>query len=91
MAILIHSIIDFNMSCVYISVLVFLCLGVMAAEVDLPDKIQNLQSKKWIKYTPVLLNFPWYISLYEHAIALNFEMGRNNPAVASYWNQALEL
>jgi tetratricopeptide (TPR) repeat protein len=54
-SILIHSIIDFNMSYVYIGTLVFLCLGVMSANFTFPAKIKALQSRRWIKYFPAAL------------------------------------
>src|SRR5690606_28072547 len=51
----IHSIIDFNMSYVFISALFFVSLGGMAASLNYPVVKGIINTKKWSKIYPVTL------------------------------------
>lgn len=56
-AILVHSALDFNMSYVYIGVLVFLCLGGMTASIEFPrlSWSDNPKVRQWSKLYPAAL------------------------------------
>lgn len=49
-SILIHSIIDFNMSYVYIGSLVFICFGAMTGLRSSRDEISNVTNKNWRRW-----------------------------------------
>lgn len=53
-SILIHSAIDFNMSYVYISSLVFISLGVLASSIRLPA-FNSILEVRWVRFYPVAL------------------------------------
>ncbi|QMV41724.1 O-antigen ligase family protein [Cohnella cholangitidis] len=79
--ILIHSVIDFHMSFVYIAAIVFFCLGGMVAKVELPTK-QGSKSQIVPMYIPGIL-------LAVISIVIIIAMGRNIEA-ANYYKKALK-
>ncbi|WP_199624329.1 O-antigen ligase family protein [Paenibacillus alkalitolerans] len=85
-SILIHSIIDFNMSYVYLGALVFLCLGGMLAANELrPFRFQEKFSKsKWVYVYPSLLLVGSLVFL---AVSLN-NLASNNLYTQARHNAA---
>jgi hypothetical protein len=52
----VHSIIDFDMSYVYLSALLFLCLGVLASDMDRPlQRLNRPKIASYVKVVPIIM------------------------------------
>lgn len=75
--ILVHSIIDFNMSYIFIGCLVFLCFGVMSGVSQQQDKVRQEKRKMWKPASWVIPAFVTLLSLVLLISSLRFQTSSN--------------